>query len=110
MNTHQLNRAKTAYLLLSCHTRALLLGSLLGDGSLKTCSKPSNACFLFRHSFKQKDYFLWKRNLILSDLSFFPHFFDSSFNFLLYRSLCLPSLSYLFHLVTKNNKFCIKRK
>lgn len=45
---------------LSDHCREVILGSLLGDGSLKIHSPYKNARFSFRHSEKQKDYFFWK--------------------------------------------------
>lgn len=45
---------------LSDRTRALILGSLLGDGSLKIHNGYANARFSFRHSVLQKDYFDWK--------------------------------------------------
>jgi hypothetical protein len=47
---------KNQYLFLSCKTKDILLGSLLGDGSLKLYNQ--NARFSFRHTINQKDYFL----------------------------------------------------
>lgn len=44
----------------STRARAIIFGSLLGDGSLKVHSGYKNARFSFKHSIKQKDYFLWK--------------------------------------------------
>jgi hypothetical protein len=58
MNFSQMEQKKKDYLLLSCQTRAILLGSILGDGSLKIQKNSINACFRFRHSIKQKEYFL----------------------------------------------------
>ena len=40
--------------------REIILGSLLGDGSLKIGRKYKNARICFRHSISQKDYFFWK--------------------------------------------------
>jgi hypothetical protein len=53
-------KGKQEYLLLSCQTRAILLGSVLGDGSLRKRknSLNRNASFWVRHSIKQKEYFL----------------------------------------------------
>ncbi len=45
---------------LSKHCREIILGSLLGDGSLKLYPKYKNARFSMRHSIRQKEYFLWK--------------------------------------------------
>lgn len=42
------------------HCRDIILGSLLGDGSLKIHASYKNARFSFRHSINQKDYFWWK--------------------------------------------------
>ena len=38
--------------------QAIILGSLLGDGSLKIHSGYKNARFSFRHSYKQQEYFM----------------------------------------------------
>ncbi len=45
---------------LSENARAIILGSLLGDGSLAVSRGYVNARFQFRHSIKQKEYFSWK--------------------------------------------------
>lgn len=115
-------QGKKDYLLLSCQTRSILLGSLLGDGSLKISGANTNATLCFRHSIKQKEYFLWKRNQIKNDLSFnfnkdiyeqLPNpknISEFSTHKLSYRSKASLCLTFLFHLVTKKNKFCIKRK
>lgn len=47
---------------LSKETESIILGSLLGDGSLAINPKYKNARFSFRHSIKQKEYFFWKVN------------------------------------------------
>lgn len=101
------------YSLLSCHIKSILLGSLLGDGSLKKHKGYKNARFSFRHSIKQKDYFWWKRNNIQAALSSKKDTWeqtpesvpDSSLEWqkhkLRYQSKALPSLSYLHHLTHK---------
>lgn len=45
---------------LSKNVRDIVLGSLLGDGSIAINPKYKNARFSFRHSTKQKEYFFWK--------------------------------------------------
>jgi hypothetical protein len=45
---------------LSKNARAIIFGSLLGDGSLRISKHYKNARFSFRHSAKQEPYFLWK--------------------------------------------------
>ena len=45
---------------LSEKAQEIILGSLLGDGSLAVHPRYKNARFQFRHSIKQKEYFMWK--------------------------------------------------
>lgn len=45
---------------LSDQCREIILGSLLGDGSLKIHQAYKNARFSFRHSVQQREYFFWK--------------------------------------------------
>lgn len=45
---------------LSKNIESIILGSLLGDGSLTISDKYQNARFSFRHSHVQKEYFQWK--------------------------------------------------
>ena len=45
---------------LSEDVQDIILGSLLGDGSIAINPKYKNARFSFRHSIKQKEYFFWK--------------------------------------------------
>ncbi|PIT96675.1 hypothetical protein COT82_01930 [Candidatus Campbellbacteria bacterium CG10_big_fil_rev_8_21_14_0_10_35_52] len=47
---------------LSKDVQEIILGSLLGDGSIAINPKYKNARFSFRHSIKQKEYFFWKMN------------------------------------------------
>ena len=108
-----LNQEKYYYSLLSCQTRSILLGSLLGDGSLKIHKGYKNARFSFRHSIKQQDYFFFKRNTIKHDLSSIkdmwqqlpcPHNTNEwQSHKLRYQSKALPSLSYLYYLTHQGN-------
>ena len=52
------------YVPLSDQAKAVILGSILGDGSLKIQSKYSNANLQIRHSEVQKEYLLWKANAL----------------------------------------------
>lgn len=45
---------------------SLILGGILGDGSLKIHNNYKNARYSFRHSIVQKEYFDWKVNQLLS--------------------------------------------
>jgi len=49
---------------ISEETRQVLLGSLLGDGSLRLEKKGINAYFREVHSTRQKDYLLWKKECL----------------------------------------------
>jgi len=51
--------ADTKYVPLSDKARQVILGAILGDGSLKIQTKYSNASLQIRHSEVQKDYLLW---------------------------------------------------
>jgi len=44
--------------------KSLIVGSVMGDGSLTLGKDCINARFVERHSEKQKEYLLWKRNLL----------------------------------------------
>ena len=59
-----LSRKRMANLPLSDKCKSVLLGSLLGDGSLKKESGYANRRFKMRHSETQKDYFEWKCSLL----------------------------------------------
>ena len=49
---------------LSKNVRDIILGSLLGDGSLAINPKYKSPRFSFRHSIKQKEYFFWKVEIL----------------------------------------------
>ncbi len=102
---------------LSDRVKDIILGSLLGDGSLKIHPNYQNARFSFRHSAKQKAYFDWKVSL-LSDIAGdrkvwlqgknkADGFGGAKWRF---QSKALPSLSELHHLTHKGNHKLIKRK
>lgn len=100
---------------LSDQTVAVILGSLLGDGSLKLHHGYQNARFSFRHSIRQQEYFDWKVSL-LSEISgnkaVFQQLADgfSRLAKLRYQSLALPALTELYKLTHNGNRFRIQRK
>jgi hypothetical protein len=100
---------------LSDRTVALILGSLLGDGSLKIHPGYKNARFSFRHSIKQINYFDWKVDQ-LTEISGDKHRFlqkpdgFSKHEKLRYQSLALPSLTELYELTHERKQFRIRRK
>ncbi|TFG35907.1 MAG: hypothetical protein E4H47_00210 [Parcubacteria group bacterium] len=99
---------------LSDQCREVILGSLLGDGSLKIHSSYINARFSFRHSTHQKEYFFWKAEKlkeISGNSSFWQQKADGfGGEKLRYQSLALESLTDLYQLVSKNNNLEIRRK
>jgi hypothetical protein len=64
-----IEREKTEFELLSDQTRGILLGLVLGDGSIKINTGYKNARVSFRHSIKQEEYFTWKRSKLRGELS-----------------------------------------
>lgn len=102
---------------LSDHCRAVILGSLLGDGSLKIHDRYLNARFSFRHSVKQEEYFLWKVKA-LKEISGERCMWKQGINGkdgwggmkLRYQSLALPELTEFYTLTNRNGKLTIRRK
>ena len=96
--------------------REILLGSLLGDGSLKIHKGYRNARFSFRHSVIQKSYFLWKASKLQflgSSKTIFFQENDGGYGRngkLRFQSRALPSLTDIYLLTHKSGKFCVRRK
>lgn len=108
---------KKTFVPLSNRVREIILGSILGDGSLKIHKPYRNARFSFRHSIGQKAYFDWKKNQlkeISSQKCCWLQTIDSkSYSKqpkLRYQSLALESLSELYELTHKRGKLRIRRK
>ena len=100
---------------LSQKAKAIILGSLLGDGSLKIQKGYKNARLSFRHSDIQREYFLWKVNA-LSEEGVFGSVTEqkpdgySKEEKLLFQSQSTESLTEIFQLTNKSRKFTIRRK
>jgi len=99
---------------LSDRCKEIILGSLLGDGSLKIEKLYKNARFSFRHSIYQKEYFFWKVEQ-LKEISSESCWWKQKKNslggeMLRYQSLALPALTEIYKLTHKKNKLVIKRK
>lgn len=102
---------------LSYRSKEILLGSLLGDGSLKIHKPYKNARFAFRHSVTQEEYFFWKvreMSEIASEHNVWRQSKDGKDGFgtekLRFQSLALPVLTELYHLTHKQHKFRMRRK
>ena len=124
-----LSRKRLANISLSCSERSVILGSLLGDGSLKIYPGYKNARFSFRHSAKQAAYFFYKVGLlsgIESPGSVQRQAPDvalgkakvilgkakgwSSLEKLRYQSRALPALSEIHNVTHRKNRLEIRRK
>lgn len=100
---------------LSDRTREIILGSLLGDGSLKIHQPYKNARFSFRHSSAQQEYFLWKVSQLDDIKSKSSVFLQKSDGFgtqskMRFQSRALESLSELYRLTHDKGKIVIRRK
>ena len=110
-----MNKKHIAPLFYQC--KEIILGSLLGDGSLKIYKPYQNARFSFRHAKKQEDYFLWKVSK-LKEISSNNCFWEQQKNGrdgwgytkLRYQSQALEALTELHKLTHKGGKKKIRRK
>jgi len=102
------------YVPLSNQARAVILGTILGDGSLKIQNGYSNANLQIRHSETQKDYLLWKARAlqeIARDRSISVQKADGFSQNKKWRfvSRSLPALTELHRLTYKHNRLRIRR-
>lgn len=95
--------------------KSVILGSILGDGSLKKYKGQKNPRLSIRHSIINKEYLLWKMEFLTelnspkSLLTQDPHGFSKNEK-LLYQSKCHEELNKLYNLTYKNNQLAIQRK
>ena len=95
--------------------KEVILGSLLGDGSLKIHTPYKNARFSFRHSVNQKEYFFWKMNQlkeISSELCYWQTKGRDGLGGekLRYQSLATNELTDLYNLTSSKGGLKIRRK
>ena len=110
-----MHNTDSKYVPLSDIARQVILGAILGDGSLKIQNKYSNASLQIRHSEVQKEYLLWKAEMlkeITSDRSIYVQAPDGYSKNRKWRfsSKRLPALTDLHHLTYQHNKLRIRRK
>lgn len=99
---------------LSDQARAVILGSILGDGSLKIQSEYSNANLQIRHSETQKEYLLWKAQMLkeiagekaVSVQKADGYSANKKWRFFSKRT---PTLTELYRLTHKHNRLRIRR-
>ena len=99
---------------LSDQCKEIILGSILGDGSLRIQKPYKNARFSFRHSVRQQDYFFWKVDH-LKEISGEKCWWKQAPNsyggeMLRYQSLSLESLTELYRLTHDHNRIAIRRR
>ena len=108
-------RTKNISAPLSDQARAIILGTILGDGSLNVQSKYANANLQIRHSETQREYLLWKAEAlreIASEHSVSVQKPDgySSLRKWRFAGRRLPSLTDLYRLTHRKNTLRIRRK
>lgn len=99
---------------LSDREKSIILGSLLGDGSLKIHKGYANARFSFRHSIAQKKYFAWKARELAAICGHRCVFSQKADGWakmakLRFQSQALPALTELYRLTHKRHQFMISR-
>src|SRR3989344_7224924 len=88
--------------------KQVLLGSLLGDGSLQIQKEGKNAFYREIHSSKQKEYLLWKNQFLkvfdtkLREYSFYDKRTDKTYYSVLLWSKTCPILTHYFKILYKN--------
>lgn len=99
---------------LSESCKAIILGSILGDGSLKISKPYKNARFWIRHSVIQKEYWEWKL-FQLSEIQTAkskqfqkPNGFSKNKK-LLFQSSAREELTQLYNIIYKKNRIKIRR-
>ena len=110
-----MQKTDTKYVPLSDRARAVILGAILGDGSLKIQNKYTNANLQIRHSETQKEYLLWKAEMLKEiggDRSISVQKPDGYSKERKWRfsSMRTPSLTELHRLTHKDNRLRIRRK
>lgn len=100
---------------LSDRVKEIILGTLLGDGSLKLQKKYTNARLQFRHTEKDSEYFFWKvkeLNEVAGEKSVNLQKPDgySKNNKLRFLGKTLPALTQLYELTHKKNTLDIRRR
>ena len=99
---------------LSDRCQEVILGSLLGDGSLRIQRPYVNARFSFRHTIQSEDYFFWKIAQ-LKEISSEHCFWKQASNgyggaMLRYQSLATPELTALYRYTHRHNRLVILRR
>ena len=119
-----IGQAKQQWEKLSDRVRSVLLGTIMGDASIKINKGYANARVQFRHSEKQREYFNWKRDILRKEISVDRTEHENNKDTMCqlvtnpkekgtkkwrYQSQALASLTYLNSLVSEKGKKVVKR-
>jgi len=115
-NNKNFEKQKKDWNLLSDRVRSIIFGLVLGDGILKLNPGYKNANLSFRHSITQKEYFIWKRDILGPAISSgndrseqtLDKFHSKEFgkHKLRYQSVARPGLTYIYNLTHDGSKEC----
>lgn len=110
-----LSKKKFSQISLSDSCKAILLGSILGDGSLKIYKPYKNARFWIRHSISQKEYYNWKIKELKeistkkSNQLQKPSGYSQKKKFL-FQSAAKEQLTEIYNIIYSKNRLRIRRK
>jgi hypothetical protein len=110
------SRKKFHQISLSMLTKQIILGSLLGDGSLKIAKNYKNARYSERHSLIQEEYLRWKYQQLKVELKGALSISQpekasfSKYGKIIYQSTTNENLTILHHLTHVQNQKKIKRR
>lgn len=90
--------------------KSVILGCILGHGSLKLYKGQKSPCLSIKHSIINKEYLLWKISFLTELHSSQSLFIQESNQKLLFQSNSHLELHKLYHLTYKNNQLAIQRK
>lgn len=117
LSTLNLERKILSKLKMTPQCKEVLLGTLLGDGSLKIAKGYKNARFAMRHAIKQRNWFEWKANRLGEIASSKAiHIQQPTKNcygstpMMHFQTLVSPELTKVHKIVTENNKMLIRRR
>lgn len=99
---------------LSRTEKQVLLGGILGDGSVKKYKNYKTARYAFRHSEIQSEYFYWKarelKNLASENSTHVQERNSAGNRMLRFQTLALPSIESIYLVTTENNEKSIRRE
>lgn len=110
----ELERKRIAQIPLSRLAKSIILGSVLGDGSLRIDNGYQNAVFCFRHSIVQKEYFYWKAEALKEISSLNSVHLQNADGYsqnkkLIFKSRALEQLTKIYNVLKIGKKLSIKR-